>query len=327
VAGGDVTSWIGRARAAWFGDDDQADAIDPAAPAPYGSGVYLEWLADELLAAGLVVDQYPGWMTRARSSGGYVAPAPTCVMWHHTASAAALADDAAYCAEGSPDAPICNLLVGRDGTVVVIAAGATNTNGKGGPLEIPPGVLVPADSMNTHALGMEIANSGVGEVYPAAQIDAAFTASLAITTALGLPPDAVATHHAWAPDRKIDPARADAVHGPWRPRSINASGTWSLDDLRAELVRRAGWTSLPPEEEPPMPRQLVRNGPADDSAWNAYVCWGGGKYWLQDPAALEQAKRDFGYDPIPVDAAWMRAQGPCSAPVPETADPWGVWTG
>jgi LysM repeat protein len=53
------------------------------------------------------------------------------------------------------------------------------------------------------------------------------------------------------PGRKIDPATAAAVQGPWKPRSLNSSGTWNQDDVRAEAARRAG--STPPTPTPPTP--------------------------------------------------------------------------
>ena len=108
-------------------------------------------------------------------------------MWHHTASNAGPDDDAAYCCYGCDYAPVCNLMVDRTGAVWVLAAGATNTNGSGGPWDWSRGT-VPADSMNTHAVGIEICNNGVGERYPVVQIDAAFTASVAVLAALGLEP-------------------------------------------------------------------------------------------------------------------------------------------
>jgi hypothetical protein len=215
------------------------------------SGRYLTELADWLRAAGLEVIEYGGWQTRARSSGGYANGRPWCVMWHHTASQFPDENDAAYIAAVSPDAPLANLMVDRTGTVWVLAAGATNTNGKGYAMTFSRGT-VPNDQMNTHAVGMEICNSGVGEPYPVAQIDACMAVSLAITAGVGLEPTDVAQHHDWAPDRKIDPATADAVMGVWQPHSINSSGSWSLVDLRAELANRAGQpTPTPPTPTPP----------------------------------------------------------------------------
>jgi N-acetylmuramoyl-L-alanine amidase len=212
---------------------------------------YLTELADVLRGAGLAVIEYDGWQTRARGSGGYTGDRPWCVMWHHTASSADPGDDAHYCAVGDPDAPICNALIARDGVVWLIAAGATNTNGKGYPLTFSRGT-VPADQMNTHAVGLEICNAGTGEPYPAEQITAVFAVSLAIAAAYGLEPADAAEHAEYAPDRKIDPATAAAVAGSWRPASINSSGTWSPADLRAELARRAG-APLPPPVHPGTP--------------------------------------------------------------------------
>jgi N-acetylmuramoyl-L-alanine amidase len=201
------------------------------------------WLA----AAGVPVVEYDGWADRARSSGGYASGRPWGVMWHHTASTARPEDDAAYCCHVCDYAPVCNLLVDRDGVVWVLAAGATNTNGSGGPWTWSRGT-VPADAMNTHAVGIEIANAGTGEPYPAVQIDAAFAASLAIIGGLGLDVADVCTHHVWAPTRKIDPATADAVSGGWRPGAVTSSGTWSLADLVDEHKHRAG-AAPPPQPQ------------------------------------------------------------------------------
>lgn len=212
------------------------------------TGRYLTDLAGWLRAAGLHVVEEAGWETRARKSGGYADGRPFCVMWHHTASQASPANDIAYII-GADTAPISNLYLARDGTVHVIAAGATNTNGQGGPQTFSRGT-VPLDKMNEYAVSIEAANSGLGEVWPQVQIDAFFAASLAVTEALGLCPDDVSSHAGWT-TRKIDPATAAAVQGPWRPRSVNTSGTWSLDDLRAECVARSTHTPTPnpPEED------------------------------------------------------------------------------
>lgn len=137
----------------------------------------------------------------------------------------------------SDSRPIANFLIARDGVVWVMAAGATNTNGKGRTLPFSKGT-VPQDSMNTYAWGIEIANDGLGEPYPQVQIDAAFTASIAMGKSFGLQPSDICTHANYAPDRKIDPATAQAVQGPWRPESINSSGTWNVASLILEHTLR-----------------------------------------------------------------------------------------
>ena len=221
------------------------------------SGGWLTWLADALRSAGLNVVEYPGWQSRARSSGAFAAGKPYCVMWHHTASNPGSDGqaDADYIAENSEDAPISNLYIDRSGTVWVLAAGATNTNGKGKSLGFSRGT-VPADSMNTHALGIEVANNGVGEIWPEVQVNAFFTASNTVNAYLGNQPEDVATHNLYAPDRKIDPATASAVQGPWRPRSVTSSGSWSRDDIANECWNRSDSDFQPepgPDPGPPVP--------------------------------------------------------------------------
>jgi hypothetical protein len=219
---------------------------------------YLTDLPDVLVAGGLVVATVDGWQTRARSSGGYDGNRPWCIMWHHTASQTSAENDVNYIVSGSPDKPLSNLYLARDGAVWVCAAGGTNTNGKGGSQKMSLGI-VPADSMNTHAIGIEAGNNGVGEAWPAVQVDAYFRINLALAAAYGLQPDDCRTHASYAPDRKIDPATAGAVQGPWTPHSINGSGTWSLNDVQTECRRRAGSQPVPPIPVPP--EDDMRAGP------------------------------------------------------------------
>jgi N-acetylmuramoyl-L-alanine amidase len=217
--------------------------------------LYYTDAADLLRAAGLVVVECDGWTTRARSSGGF-ASAPLGIQWHHTASQTSPENDTAWQCEGSDDAPIGNGTIMRDGSIWLVAAGASNTAGKGGPVQMSRG-QVPQDSGNSTTWAWEVANNGVGEPWPQVQIDAYFAATLVMNERFGNQPDDVFTHaigagDGWT-DRKIDPATAAAVQGPWRPRSVNSSGTWSLDDIRAELRRRASGevpTPVPPDPQP-----------------------------------------------------------------------------
>lgn len=210
-------------------------------------GTYLTDMADVIRAAGVPVVEQSGWQNRARSSGGYASGKPYCIMWHHTASGAnnSAQSDADYMSYGSDSKPIANIMMARDGVAWVLAAGATNTNGKGYSCIFSKGT-VPADSMNTHAIGMEIQNTGVGQTYSKACIDNSFKVSLALCRAYGMQPDDVMEHSVYAEGRKIDPATAAAVQGPWKPRSTNSSGSWNLDDLRDECRRRAGSGPTPP---------------------------------------------------------------------------------
>ena len=211
-------------------------------------------MADLYRAAGLDVEETDGWQTRSRSSGGF-SSAPLGVQWHHTASNTTPANDLNYMIYGSDSAPVGNLLLDRDGVVHLIAAGASNCAGKGGPTTMSRGT-VPLDSGNSTTWAMEVANNGVGQEWPQVQIDAYFIASNVANQRFGNQPTDLFSHAFYAPDRKIDPATAAAVKGPWKPRSINSSGTWNNDDIRNEATRRWSGTTQPtpepgPEPEPP----------------------------------------------------------------------------
>jgi hypothetical protein len=211
--------------------------------------IYYVEAADWLRAAGLTVVEVKGWQTRARSSGGFATP-PLGVAWHHTASQTTIENDTNWEYFYSDVRPIGNMTLARNGDVWIGAAGAANTQGKGGPMVMSRGTI-PVDGGNTRAWAIEVANNGVGEPWPRVQIDAYFTASNCLNAHFGNQPTDVFTHASWTPGRKIDPAKASAVLGPWQPRPTNTSGTWNVDDVRAECTRRAAGTPEPPE--PPEP--------------------------------------------------------------------------
>lgn len=218
------------------------------------TGIYVVEMLDVLADAGCAVaenDTTRGWQTRARSSGGFPAT-PLGIQWHHTASSTSPANDLSFMINGSQDSPVGNLLLDRTGTFWPVAAGAANTAGKGGPLTLSRGTI-PVDQANTRSFAFEVANNGVGEPWPTAQIDAYFAGSNALNAHFGNQPGDVFTHglgtgNGWT-NRKIDPAVADAVQGPWRPRPVGSSRTWVLDDIRAEATRRATTTPTPPQED------------------------------------------------------------------------------
>jgi hypothetical protein len=274
------------------------------------SGIYYVDAAEWLRGVGLVVVESDGWKTRARSSGGFAAP-PLGVQWHHTASQTSPENDIHWQTEGCDDAPVGNMTIMRDGSVWMVAAGAANTAGKGGPLALSRGT-VPLDSGNSTTWAIEVANNGVGEPWPAVQIDAYFAASNELNRRFGNLPTDVFSHalgagDGWT-DRKIDPATADAVEGPWCPSSVNGSGTWSLADIRAECARRAG-AGPPPTPRPPIGddmAQVIKGDGADSYyAWNGvsiagipdlqWVQWGAeaGLYANTDPVVYPQGFVDL----------------------------------
>jgi len=217
------------------------------------SGYYVVEAADVMRGAGLTVDEAgvcAGWQTRARSSGGFPF-VPLGVVWHHTASKTNIQNDLSWQINGSDDAPIGNATIDRDGIVHMIAAGAANTAGKGGPISFSRGTCE-RDKGNTSLWNFEVCNGGTGEAWPQVQVDAYFTASNAMNDLFDNEPSDIVTHNGYTepscPGRKIDPATAAAVQGPWQPRALgNGASTWNQDDIRVECERRA--CTPPPDEE------------------------------------------------------------------------------
>jgi hypothetical protein len=206
---------------------------------------YLTDLADVIRGAGLAVVEVgsgpnqtgTAWKTRARGSGGYDSGRPNHVMVHHTASNPSSDgwSDVNYQTFNADSKPIANLYLDRSGKVWVMAAGATNTNGSGA----DPCGVTPIDQMNSHAIGIEAANNGVGEQWPAAQQDAYVVLVTTLCEHYGIPQSRVHGHIEWAPGRKIDPA------GPARWPPINSSGSWDMNSFRDDI----GSTPPPPTQE------------------------------------------------------------------------------
>jgi hypothetical protein len=221
--------------------------------------------ADWLRSVGLTVVEVKGWQTRARSSGGFPIT-PLGVQWHHTASQTTPTNDTNWQYFNSDVRPIGNMTIMRNGEVWIGAAGAANTAGLGGPLTLSRGT-VPKDGANTRTWAIEVANSGVGEPWSQVTIDSYFAASNELNRRFGNKPTDVFTHAKGAGNtlgwttRKIDPAKAASVLGPWKPRSVNSSGTWSLDDIRAECTRRAGTPTTPTPTPPPSGADTVNWNP------------------------------------------------------------------
>jgi len=132
--------------------------------------------------------------------------------------------------------------------------------------------------MNTHGISIEAANNGVGEWWPQVQIDAYFALSLMLADRLGLDPGDICEHQVWAPDRKIDPAVADAVQGPWQPARANSSGTWSQTDVIDELWARTGSPIPGPDPSPPDPAPPI----TEDDMRQIVAIDSNGTMWVGD---------------------------------------------
>ncbi len=206
--------------------------------------IWLTDLPDVLRAAGLDVATWPGWETRSRSSGGY--DAIRAVFCHHTASNTSPSNDMSYMWDNtSGDQPIGALYLARDGRITVGAAGATNTQGKGGPWNLSTGPI-PKDAGNANGIAIEAANAGTGEPWPAAQTSAYVAACRALCSAYGLEPSwDVLSHREWCepscPGRKVDPV------GP-SPYAVGAT-SWNMAAFRFDVAQIA-----PPKPVPPTPK-------------------------------------------------------------------------
>ena len=144
-------------------------------------------IADVIRDAGLVLELWDGWEWNTRSSGGMTDLRSIVV--HHTASSPSTSfqNDWSYCAAGHQDAPVANLLLGRDGRVGCHSGGASNHAGKGGPWQASRGTI-PLDSGNSHTIGIEAQNSGVGELWSAQMLGCYEVLVAALCDAYGLVP-------------------------------------------------------------------------------------------------------------------------------------------
>lgn len=180
-------------------------------------------LVKQVRAAGLKVVEIDGWENRGRpaSTGGFL---PHGVLWHHTGSADAnphsVKDDLDYARwlaiTGRSDlpAPLCQLSLGRDGTVYFCAAGRSNHGGKAraaGPM--------PAGDANTMYVGVEVQNNGT-EGWSKTQYEAMVKLAVVLSKYVNCPAGANRAHRETSVTGKWDPGaldmdrfRNDIAHG------------------------------------------------------------------------------------------------------------------
>lgn len=159
-------------------------------------------LVNHLRRWGLKVEEKDGWRGRGRPYDFY----PRGIIAHHTASNANSGNFASenVVTFGRSDlpGPLCQVLLGRDGTVKLIAAGYANHAGYGG-----PHAGIPANQGNTYTIGIEAENNGVGEPWSKEQLNAYYRLCAALLVWIGVKDvNKVFGHKEWAPGRKIDPA-------------------------------------------------------------------------------------------------------------------------
>lgn len=195
------------------------------------------WLHDlprALVENGIDVELYPGWETRSRSSGGL--DQIYAVFVHHTAGGPNQnTDNAAYAHYIShPDRPVGNITLGREGRVILGAAGAANCQGRGGPVYTTSKGTIPLDKGNTYGIAIEACNNGVGELWTQVQLEMYVKLCAVICDTYGLDPlrDVIA-HYEWAPTRKIDPA-GGFNQFPYA-KTADRYLRWDMDRFRQEV--------------------------------------------------------------------------------------------
>ena len=185
-------------------------------------------IADRLRARGLKVVETNGWRTRGSETF-----TPRGSVDHHTAGPrTGNAPSLNVCINGRADlpGPLCHVLIGRDNTCYVIAAGRANHAGLGS---------WKALSGNSNVFGVERENVGTGaEPWTLEQYDVAAKVHAALIEPHGARWDLVCEHKEWAPRRKVD---AYGVDG----------------DTMRDLVRQRLETPQPPPPAPDAPSAVT----------------------------------------------------------------------
>lgn len=237
-----------------------------------------DWLRD---IGGLNVDTWPGWLTRSRSSGGYDDILGICA--HHDASSTTYTL-ASACKNGFETAEFAPVGMSRlnrgDGKWVIGAAGATNTQGVGGPMACSRGTI-PADSGNRYVIAIEAMNNGVGEPWSLAQQKSYVTGIAAMIVGLRRQG---AYNAATGRYQKIhlDPRRKGDIHAhfEWTTRKIDPAGPsqwadladrykrWKMDAFRNSValeVDRLESSDMPSLFEPIDPQRHL------DTRWQGFA--------------------------------------------------------
>jgi hypothetical protein len=151
-------------------------------------------LADRLRAEGLKVIEVDGWRTRGSDTFH-----PRGSVNHHTAGPrTGNAPSLGVCINGRSDlpGPLCNVLLARDLTCYVIAAGRANHAGKGGWQGL---------SGNSSVYGLEVENTGLADEPATPELlDAMHRVHAAFLGGIDDPDVALVCQHEEWTDRKID---------------------------------------------------------------------------------------------------------------------------
>jgi hypothetical protein len=165
----------------------------------------LSWLADALRAANLPVQEVHGWTNRG--VGGDVTSAKGVVCHHTAGPLGGNAPSLNVVIHGRSDlsGPLAQLLLARDGTYYVIAAGRAHHAGPGRWQDVTNG--------NAHFIGIEAENTGLSkgpkaDPWPMVQMNAYRWGVATILRRIGVGPSMCCGHGEYAlpPGRKDDPS-------------------------------------------------------------------------------------------------------------------------
>ena len=195
----------------------------------------LTWLPTVLRDAGLKVVEVSGWQTRGHGDVGRIIG----VICHHTAyPSLADNDDVNVVKRGRPDlkGPLSQLVLGRDGTYYMIAAGKAWHAGVGKWKGVTAG--------NNSFIGIEACQRGYikgpkAELWAPAQIDAYQKGCAAILDYIKQPVTQCIGHKEWAPGRKTDPTFSMPMFRDGVAFYMdNPKGTWrgALDRMAARMT-------------------------------------------------------------------------------------------
>lgn len=203
-------------------------------------------LADALRAEGLTVIETTGWRTRGSSVFS-----PRGSVNHHTAgSKYGNAPSLNVCINGRTGVPgpLCHVLLARDSTCYVIAAGRANHAGRGSYRGL---------SGNRSVFGLEVEHTGYAagpkaEGLSPARRDAMVRVHVAFARLGGFDESMVCQHYEWAPTRKIDfvralldPDRFRASIGAAMGQPPGGDDLTPEQDKRLKRIEQALWEGVP----------------------------------------------------------------------------------
>ena len=212
--------------------------------------MYVPWLVDAARSTGYPVVEVPGWQTRGHGGMRVVEG----VVGHHTATADSAPGDYPsldIVTHGRADlaGPLCNLGLGRSGTVYVVAAGCAYHAGASRWL----GFL----DVNDEFLGIEAESAGAGGWTPA-QLDAYPKLVAALLRYMSRGVERYAGHKdvCIPVGRKIDPVGIDTA---WlRERAANPTGA-GIHAAGVEILERI--TVTPPDAGEHVVRVFLAGSP------------------------------------------------------------------